>query len=199
MPHLSAPRLDTAVTGRVREILSDPTVLRSAVGGRVSMANSPAVALADVRAEQRELDQKVADEGAMLREVGLRKEALVAALAPLRKRQDELEIQARSLERQMKVAAGGSVDRVVQQAVDALKDGFEFDDPAMWRTVLTLIGTRVTVEGHRPCRLCEGSPKVGWGKQCQGCLNGTEPIIDIEVDDALALAVSQRLAAGAGA
>lgn len=40
---------------------------------------------------------------------------------------------------------------------------------------------------------------LGWTTRCQGCINGHAPVLDIEMDDVMALAVADRLVATVGA
>lgn len=197
----SVSKLDGTVIQHIRDALRQPTVLRAAVAGR-GPAVSPAVELARVQAELKDLDQQIAAEMSLLRDVGLRRDAVEAAILPLKTQQDGLDTRARALRRKVSEEARGVDSRQVQLSVAQLKDGLDTDDATVWRQVLETLHVVVRIDGHLECPECGGSGYQqirgqsgrGFAPRCASCLTGTSPLVEIELDDVAALAVADGLA-----
>ncbi|WP_109470921.1 recombinase family protein [Ornithinimicrobium cavernae] len=192
--------LDTTVIQHVRDVLLQPAILRAAISGR-GPALSPAAELSQVQAGLAELDVRIASEVALLREVGIRRDALEASLRPLKAEQDTLTARARGLRRKVAEEAAGADSRQVQQAVARLSGGLGIDDPETWRQALEALHVVVRIEDHLPCETCGGSGYHGRHAttqhplRCTACLAGTQPVVEIEMDDVAALAVADGLEA----
>lgn len=198
--NVSVQRMDLAAINHVREVLSDPAQLRAAVLGR-GPALSPAAELTRVQAELTALDTRIAEEVALLREVGLRREAMEASLRPLKDEQDALTARARGLRRKVAEEAAGLDSQRVRKAVVSFKDGLGTEDPEVWRQVFELLHVVIRIDGHATCPRCEGSGYQrnkgrgrGFAPRCGACLAGTQPLIHVELDDVAAFAVAEGIA-----
>ncbi|WP_256840374.1 recombinase family protein [Ornithinimicrobium faecis] len=199
--NVSVSRSDLAVVNHVRDTLLDPAPLRAAAVGR-GPALSPAAELARVQAELSALDTRIAEEVALLREVGLRREAMEVSLRPLKNEQDTLTARARGLRRKVAEEVAGLDSKRVRKAVASLQHDLGTQDPEVWRQVFELLHVVVRIEGHAECPECDGSGYQsnrgrggrGFAPRCAHCLAGTQPRIHIEMDDVAALAVADGLA-----
>lgn len=200
--NISTTILDSTVIEYIQYTLTRPAILRSAVAGQEPEL-SPAAELTKVQHELAALDDRIAEEVAMLREVGIRRDALEAAIRPLKADQDALAARARGLRRKVAEESVGLDNKRVRDAVEALRDGFELPDHVMWRQLFELMQVVVRITGHADCPVCDGAgyePNAGrvgrgWARRCQFCLTGTQPLIEVEMHDVVALAVAEGLAA----
>lgn len=204
--NLWAKRLDSTVIHEVRQVLLQPAVLRTAAAGS-DPRPSPGTELVRIQAELTALDNKIAEEVALLRAEGLRRESVTAVLRPLKAQQEGLESSARGLRRKVAEESTGLEARHVRQAVARLRTGLQTDDPDVWRQVLETLHVVVRVEGHAVCDECDGSGYLGlrpgsgrgFPRHCTHCLYGTVPVLDVEMDDVVALSVAESLSGEVGA
>lgn len=176
--------------------------LKAAVADRLSNGNDPGAALADLHEQASELDAEVAEEFAALREAGLRRQAITAAMRPLVQRQDELATRIAAAKRALgkQTVQEGEIDAAVESVRSALHQPL---DAAVhqWRQIMQALDVRVTVTDHTECTACAGGGRMpatgkprGWTPRCTVCLRGSLPVLRVEMDDALALAVVSQLA-----
>ncbi|QDO89913.1 hypothetical protein FNH13_17585 [Ornithinimicrobium ciconiae] len=198
--NLHAPTLESTVIHEVRARLLQPAVLRAAVSG-ASRGVSAGTQLVQLQQELDSLDDSIAEEMALLRESGLRRESVARVLRPLKDQQEGLQAKARALRRRLAEEAAGPGPRQIREAVDQLSAGLATDEPALWRQVLDTLNVVVHIVEHVECDECGGSgylalpPGQGrrWAQRCPGCLRGKVPVLEIEMDDVVALAVADGL------
>lgn len=176
--------------------------LRTAVADRLSDEADHGAALAELHQQAADLDAEVAEQFTSLREAGLRRQAITAALRPLVQRQDELARSIASTKRALGKQKTRAVD--IDAAVESVRSVLNQPlDTAIlqWRQILHALDVRVTVTDHTQCTNCAGGGRMpatgqprGWTPRCTICLRGSLPVLRLEMDNALALAVMTQVA-----
>lgn len=142
----------------------------------------------------------------MWRQLGLEKDDAEAAVRPLLDRQRALRGRERALKKRLAEQQTGTEAKLVERSVRLLTQRIETDDPEVWRPVLQTLEVRVSVEAHVPCGTCTGTGYAAFERgagrraprRCGDCLSGTVPVLDVQVADALALAVAEGLDRASG-
>lgn len=192
--------LDDAVITHVRAVLSDPEILGAAIRQRDG-GEEESEAYGRLNHQLIQLKQEMQMESVTLRRAGLKGASLAAALIPLQDQQEALEREIRRLERRnaetLRRRSTQDFDSLLESASAAL----ESYSPKLWRPLLVLLHTRVTVTDYESCTSCSGTgylafaqnAKRGWPKSCRSCLRGRNPVLQVEIDDVSAFTLARRI------
>lgn len=176
--------------------------LRAAITERIAGGDDPGAELAELHRQAADLDTEIAEEFAALREAGLRRQAITAAMRTLVVRQDELARSIASAKRNLgnQAARRIDIDAAVEAVRSVLHQPLEAAVP-QWQQIFRALDVQVTVTDHTECATCAGGGRMpasgkprGWTPRCSVCLRGSLPVLRVEMDDALALAVVSQVA-----
>ena len=206
--NVSVAWLDQAVRDQVRAVLAGQLE-------EVVAAQSMAPPADDLDAAQRlvaELDQRIGDTLAALLDEGIPPAAATRAVADMRRDREDAATKVAQLHRDAYTAQ--AAPKLARAVLGHARRALAGDDPATWRAILLALSAQVTVLGHQVCSACGGSgvtpgPPLrpgqrGWGQgylspptvPCPTCMRMRRiPVVDIAIDQPLALAVQQALTA----
>lgn len=195
--NVSVADVDATVKAELRSVLADPDRLLAVVEISADVLTSGS-ARARLHEQAHALDRELADVVAGLRDAGItRREAVAAAVAPIRDAQAAVEREMMALDRRDAANARlANADSLVDVARAAVDD----DDFDAWRDVFRVLGVRVRIEGFGDCPACSGtgySPASGGSTAptiCPKCLRMRRlPLLAIHYDDMVTYALGLRL------
>lgn len=193
----SVAGVDAAVKSELRRVLAHPDRLQAVVEISADVLTD-GLARARLHEKAQHLDRELAEVVAGLRHAGItRREAVSAAVAPIRDAHDAVEREMAALDRQDAANARlANADGLVGRARNAI-DG---DDTDAWREVFRVLGVRVSIDGFAVCPTCDGTgygprtPDDSAPPKCRKCLRMRHlPSLSIGYDDIVTYALGLRL------
>ena len=206
--NVSVNWLDATVREHVRDVLSG----RLELVIRAQTADTSAGSVEDAQDRLAALDERIGETLATLLREGMPAAAAARAVADMRR---DREIAAAELARLHRHAyTADAAPKLVKALLSRARQALHTHDDRTWRRVLEALSTQVTIHGYVTCDACggagaqTGSPlrdgHRGPGKgriapipqPCPHCLRMRRvPVIDIAIDEPVALAVRDALSA----
>lgn len=196
----SCELVDNAVLSHIRNFLGSPKLLEEAAWLHLR-GGEPANSHEQNEQQRTRLRDELETESADLRRAGLRGATLAAALLPLQRHLESVERDISKDQRRLRSHTRLQDAKVLDSAVIQARKALVSSSTELWRPLLEVLHTSISIAGYGVCSSCEGSGYLGfepgrtrgWPANCRDCLGGRNPELEVEIDDIGALAISRRV------